>query len=263
MRKLLSVFVLVASASWGQQAPPAKEEKVPSAESILDRFVEVTGGRKAYEVRTSETVVAKMSLAAQGIEASLTTHTAMPNKQRVVTEFPGIGKIESGSDGQVYWEKSAIQGARIRKGDELPQARRQATMNAPLHWRTLYSKVETAGTETVDGKLCYVVTMTPSDGKPEVSCYDKESGLLVQVKLTVKTQMGEIPFVTRVADYREVEGVKVPHKLTQSVAGQQIDITIEKVVRNPKLDPDLFKLPDEIVALLEKEKAPKEKPEPK
>jgi hypothetical protein len=260
MRKLLSVFLIALSACWAQSA---KEEKLPPAESILDRFVEVTGGRKAYESRTSETIEAKMSMAAQGIEASMIIHTAAPNKQRVVTDFPGIGKMEAGSDGKVYWEKSAVQGARIRKGEELPQARRQATMNAPLHWRTLYAKAETTGTDTVDGRPCYAVTLTPADGKPEVSCYDKETGLLVQTKLTLTTQMGEIPFVTRVTDYREVDGLRIPHRMTQSVAGQTIDILVKSVVPNPKLEAELFNLPDEVAALLEKEKAAREKPQPK
>lgn len=259
MRKLLSVLMLAACAVWGQDEKAGKKEpeKLPSAESVLERFIEVTGGRKAYESRTSETIVAKMSMPAQGIEASLTTHTARDNKQRIVTEFPGIGKIEGGSDGQVYWEKSAVQGARIRKGDELPQARRQATMNAPIHWRTLYAKVETTGLDAVEGKPCYALTLTPSEGRPELACYDQESGLLVQVKLTLKTQMGEIPMVTSVSEYREIEGVKVPHKMTQTVAGQKVEVTVESVVTNPKLDPDTFKLPDEIVALVAKEKAPK------
>lgn len=43
------------------------------------------------------------------------------------------------------------------------------------------------------------------------------------------------------ADYRRVDGVMLPHRITQSVDGQPVDEwTIEKVKVNPSVKPDLF-----------------------
>ena len=42
-------------------------------------------------------------------------------------DFPGIGKVEEGFDGETAWENSALQGPRILDGDEKAAAKRAAS----------------------------------------------------------------------------------------------------------------------------------------
>ena len=159
MHKLALAIVLAPVALiWAQD--------LPSAETILNKYVEVTGGRAALEKRHNQVSHGTIEIAAVGLKGNMTLYEAEPNKTHMVAELAGIGKIESGTTGDVAWENNPLQGPRIKTGDEKTEALRDSTFNASLAWKTLYSKVETAGAETVEGHDCYKVVLTPSKGNP-------------------------------------------------------------------------------------------------
>jgi hypothetical protein len=251
MNRNLVPAVLAGVLLLGSRPAPAADA-LPSPESILDRYVEVTGGKAAYERRKTEISTGTMEYPAQGVKGTLTRYEADPDRYYAVLDIPGIGKIEMGVAGGVAWENSAILGPRVKTGDEKAQAVRDATMNATLKWRTLFPKVETAGVETLDGEECYKVVMTPAEGKPEVMYFQKKSGLAVKTTTVAVSQMGEVPVEVTVKNYKEFGGVLTPSKVANKAAGQEFTITIEKVQVNPELPPDRFALPAEIRALLDK-----------
>ena len=119
---------------------------------------------------------ATLDFAKQGLKGSLTIYESAPDKYLGLTELPGIGKIATGSNGEVAWENTALQGPRIKQGVERADALREGAFNAPLYWQKLYAKAETAGSETVEGHDCYKVVLTPKEGKPMTEFYDKKSG---------------------------------------------------------------------------------------
>jgi hypothetical protein len=233
--------------------PTHAADALPSPESILDRYVEVTGGRQAYERLKSEIATGTMEYSAQGIKGTITRYEASdPDRYYAVLDIPGVGKIEMGVSGGVAWENSALLGPRVKSGEEKAQAVREATMNATLKWRTLFPKVETAGMETLQGEPCYKVVMTPAEGKPEVMYFQKKSGLAVKTTTVAVSQMGEIPVEVTVTNYKDFGGVLAPAKVTNKAAGQEFTISIEKVQVNPDLPADRFALPAEVRALIEK-----------
>src|SRR5882724_3473202 len=134
-RRLVLILAASAVAGFAQEAPVSAP--LPKAESILDRYIEVTGGKAIYEMRKSEVTVAKLEMAAQGIKGTLTVFAMAPDKVYTTMELEGVGKIESGVANGVSWEKSFMQGPRIREGAEKVDSLRDATFNAPLHWRKL------------------------------------------------------------------------------------------------------------------------------
>jgi outer membrane lipoprotein-sorting protein len=174
-----------------------------------------------------------------------------PNKSYTEVDIQGIGKVREGSDGTIAWSLSAMQGPRIKDGDEKAGALQAARFNAELRWRDVY-KAETTGVEQVDGKDCYKVQMTPKEGLAMTRYYDKESSLLVKMVMTVKNPMGEIPVESYVGDYRKEGALLVPHKVTQKAAGQEIAIVIDSVKFNAEIPKDKFEPPDEIKAMLKK-----------
>jgi hypothetical protein len=227
---------------------------LPKAEAVLDRYVEVTGGKAAYEKRKSEVTTATMEFVGMGIKGTMVSYSK-PGSSYSMMDLPGIGKMESGVTNGVSWEKSALQGPRVRSGQENEEFLRMTAFNGPLRWREMYSKVETVGEETVEGKDCVKLQLTPKTGAPTTAWYEKESGLLVKMQMTMKTQMGEVPVESFASDYREVAGVKMPHATTQKLAGQTMKTVIEKVEVNAEIPEEKFEMPAEVKALAEKAKA--------
>jgi hypothetical protein len=230
----------------------AADEGLPKAETILDHYIEVTGGKQAYQNRKSEMATGTVDFAAQGIKGTLMRYAADPDKSYAVVEIEGIGKIETGTGGGIAWEKSLISGPRILSGDEKAQALRENLFNSDLNWRKLYQKVETAGVETVDGEECYKVILTPAEGHPQTAYYEKKSGLAVKMTTILVSSMGDIPVEAVMTNYKEFGGVLMPTKVTQKAAGQQISRTIQSMKVNQELPADRFEPPAEIKALLNK-----------
>ena len=226
------------------------QDTLPNGEAVLERYVTATGGKAAYAKVHNSIATGRMEIVGQGLKGDLTVYTAEPSKMYSVFEIGGVGKIEEGTDGKVAWSLSAIQGARIKEGEEKALALRSANFNSHANWKQSYKSAETVGTEAIDGKLCYKVVLTPLEGKPETQYYEKESGLLLRQTGSVKTPMGEVPVDATVSDYRAESGILMPHILKQSIAGQQLSFTFASIRFNVAIPKDRFDLPPEIKTLL-------------
>ncbi|MBX9603503.1 MAG: outer membrane lipoprotein-sorting protein [Bryobacteraceae bacterium] len=248
MKTLLGMWI--APALMLAQAPAAAE--LPKAETVLDRFVEVTGGKAAYEKRKTETQTGSVEFVGQGVKGTITAHAAAPENSYMSMELEGVGRIEQGFAAGVAWEKSALMGPRVKTGGELAQVRRESTFNGPLHWRKLYTKVETVGVEPVNGEDCYKIVLTPAEGKPETDYFSKASGLMVKRVMVANTPLGDIPTETVLSDWKQMGGVLQPGKLVQKAAGQQIAITMDSSKVNEPLPDGIFDLPADIKKLMEK-----------
>lgn len=227
-------------------------QALPTAESILDRFVEATGGKAAYQQHTSEVMTGTIAFPAQGLTGRLTRYASAPDKEYSVVELGPIGKIESGVSGGVAWEKSALLGPRLKSGDEKAQAGREAQFRAPVEWRKVFPKAETLSMETVNGEECYKLALTPVSGKPETRFYSRKSGLLLKAVATAVSPMGEITVEVDVSDYKQFGGVLYPTRSRQQTGGQEMVITITDVRLNEAISPQHFELPPEIQALISK-----------
>lgn len=230
----------------------AAAQELPAAETILDRYVEVTGGKAAYEKHTMEILKGLISFPEQGLTGQLTRYAMAPDKEYSIVELGPIGKMESGFTNGVAWEKSAILGPRIKSGDEKQQAAREAHFNAQVDWRKVFSRVETTGSESVNGEDCYKVVLTPTVGRPETQYYSKDSGLLLKTTATAVSPMGEVAVEVEVSDYKNFNGILYPTQSKQKAASQQLNITITSVNLEPAMPPGIFELPAEIKALLDK-----------
>jgi hypothetical protein len=227
-------------------------DDLPKGETILDKYVEVTGGKAAYAKVKSDVSTGEMSLGAMGLKGKLTSYSQAPDKRLVEITIEGIGKISEGSNGEVAWSHSAMQGPRLKEGDEKTEALLQGKHGADAQWRELYTSAETTGVETVEGKECYKVTLTPKSGKPQTRWYDKTSGLLVKMAMTSKSPMGEIAVESLLSDYRKEGDLLMPHKITTKLAGQEMGMTIDKVEQNVEIPKDKFEPPAEVKALMNK-----------
>lgn len=233
-------------------APKAADEKLPSGKDVLARFVEKTGGREAYAKHTARIVSGTMEMPAMGMKAAYTLSQQAPSKFRMSMDMPGIGKVDQGSDGTTPWGSDPMNGPRVLPPDEAAQIQRSMTFNAEIEPEKVWKQMETVGLESVDGKPTYRVLLTPPAGNPTTNFYEVESGLLVKTLQTVKSPMGEIEVESTAADYKEFDGIKFATTTVQKQAGVELKMSIEKVEHPDKVADEVFAVPAEVKALLEK-----------
>jgi hypothetical protein len=234
-------------------ASVATAADLPPGESLLQRFIERSGGAEAYAKVKNVSMTGTVEMPAQNITGKATV-LQEGEKSYTLIDLPGIGPVEEGFDGETAWGMSALQGPRILEGDEKIAVKRASNVAAISAWRGVYKSATTSGSEDVDGKPAWKVEMTPKEGKPETFYFDKESGLLVRVSTVLATPVGEIPSEVTMSDYRPVNGIQTAFTTVQKAMNQRIVMRFDKVVYNTALPKDRFDLPGPVKALREKKK---------
>jgi hypothetical protein len=233
--------------------PAFGADALPSAESVLNRYVEVTGGTAAYEKVKSEIVTGHIEFPGLGLKGDMTRYSAGPDNYYVTAELAGIGKIDSGVSHGIAWDNSVIQGARIKTGEERSQALVEAALIGSHDWRKLGFKAQLAGVEAIDGEDCYKVTLARDEGKPITVFFQKKSGLAVKTVAIAASPLGDIPLEATMSDYKAFNGLLYPMKTLQTAVGQTILYTTDKIQFNVDIPASRFDLPDEVKALQEKQ----------
>jgi len=222
----------LAFGAWAQE----------TAEQIIEKSIEASGGRKNLEKLTSTVAKGSMEIGEQHAHSTLEVYTKAPNKRLIVTDIEGFGEVRQGYDGQVAWSQDPSRGVRVLEGAELADVQRDATFNAELKWRELYPKVELTGKEKVGEREAYVIRLAPSSGKPVTRYYDAENFLVLRQISTRETPQGPVEIQVDLSDYRDIGGgVKGPFKIKQTmpVVGE-ILITVTEAKTNVEIDDARF-----------------------
>jgi hypothetical protein len=239
---ILLAFTMVAAA-----ADP------PTGESLIQRFIEASGGAAAYARAKSVAMEGAVEIEGRNIAGTVSIAQA-GRKSYTSMDLAGIGKVEEGYDGEIGWQNSALQGPRLLDGQEKAVARRASSLSMITAWRDEYTSAKTLGSEDIAGKPAWKVEMTPKEGKPENFFFDRESGLMAAVGMILPTPLGDMATQVMLADYRLVDGIQTPFRMTQQAFGQSIVMTFSKVSYNAQIPASRFELPDAVKALAAKQK---------
>jgi hypothetical protein len=245
IKRLPMVLVLAAAAGWAQE--------VPSGDTLLQRFIDRSGGAEAYARAKNVAMTGTVELAGRNINGKVSVMQE-GEKSYTVMDLPGIGPVEEGFDGEIAWSTSALQGPRILDGDEKIAVKRASSLASFSSWRDVYKEAKTIGPEDVDGKPAWKVEMVPKEGKPETFFFDKESGLLVRITTVLGTPIGEIPSETTLSDYRAIDGILTSFRMTQKAMNQNIVMKFDRIVYNESIPKGRFELPASVKALQDKKK---------
>lgn len=225
----------------------------PSGESLLDRYIDRSGGAEAYAKAKNMSMSGTVEMEGRNISGTVTIFEE-GEKSYTAMDFPGIGKVEEGYDGETAWEDSALEGPRILEGDEKASAKRAATLALITSWRKVYKEAHTAGEADVDGKPAWKVEMTPNEGKPETFFFDRDSGLLVRISAVLSTALGDIATEATMSDFRPVDGILTPFAITEKAMSQNIVMHFAKIAYNADIPPNRFDLPDSVKAKRDRKK---------
>ena len=221
-----------------------------TAETVLARYIEVTGGEAAHRAITSMKASGTMDIPAAKISAPISVHWTAKGEMLVEVDIPGLGQQVQGGDGTTYWEMSPMSGARIVEGDERTRMIRDLNPLTDVEWKKFYKEAKLTGQENVDGAGAHVVEMIDNMGEKETRYYSIETGYLVSKKETAITQQGKFQTTTSYQDYRKNGNFVEAHKIVIKAANAEQVLTLGEVLYNHPIDSSVFKLPADIKALV-------------
>jgi hypothetical protein len=75
-----------------------------------------------------------------------------------------------------------------------------------------------------------------------------------KTSVVAASQLGDLAAESISTEYRRFGDILAPAKVTEKVAGQEFTITIESMQANQEIPAERFDLPDEVKALLARQK---------
>lgn len=229
---------------------------LPNAEELVERHIFETGGPDAYAMLRTQEITGTLTYVSRNIEARIQTWAGTGGRYYQLTDVPGMGKQEEGSDGTIAWDRSPALGPRVRPRRNAAALGITLDAVGVIAWRLLIDRVRTEAEETIDGHDCYRVRLVPHDGSGDmIRWYDRDTGLLYRSSLVTRTDMGDVPIVMTFEEYRDIGGVKWPSRIRTTASGQDTIFAAGEVKLNEPLDDSVFDVPAEIRDLAAKKAA--------
>ncbi|MCB1008747.1 MAG: hypothetical protein KDB94_07615 [Acidobacteria bacterium] len=233
----------------GQDATAARvpAEIEPRAAEVLDRHVEATGGRAAYEAIASRVVHGRLRLGGSeglAIEKLRTLYQARPDRALLVDRSDYLGESRVGMAGDVVWESSLFFDTRPLEGVPRELALRTLRLDAAVRWRDDLRRAEYRGLDTVDARAAHHVHLETRAGCSEERWYDLETGRLTRATARPPETLGDVRADLRFSDYRRTGGILLPHRVETTTMGQRSEWIVDRVETDVLLADDLFRLPE-------------------
>jgi hypothetical protein len=193
VRRLLTVGILSLATSYAafaqtpaatstpqKTATKAAAPATPSADQILNRYVEAIGGRAAWKKLTSRVATGTINVPEMQISGTVEFHEKAPNRLLRVIILNGA-IFRQGFDGTTAWTDDPKDGLRTETGAEFEDTRFDADFYHPLDLRQLYSKFTVTGTEKIGDRDTYVVEAARAGGDPDRMYFDVKTGLALRL----------------------------------------------------------------------------------
>jgi outer membrane lipoprotein-sorting protein len=257
----VDTFLLTASTIVGigaLLAPAFAQQADLTLDQIVEKHTAALGG--VEKLKAIETVVinGQASLMNGQMKAPLSLKIKRPTSMRMEMTVQGQSFIQA-FDGNSAWVVNPFAGSsdpQKQSDQDAKTARDDADFveGSLVDYKAKGNALELIGKEDVAGSPAYKIKVTKKGGTVEFEYIDAQTFLPVKSSGKREQQGQEIEYESTPANFKAVNGVMMPYRLSQTVNGQlMMELTVEKIEVNKPIDPAIFRMP---------EKAKEEKKDP-
>ncbi len=224
-------------AAGGAKEPEVKESTGPAAGQLIDKYVQAIGGASAIDKISSRVMKGTIDFGGKSLPIDI---YAKDPDERISLTHMAEGDSVTAFNGHEGW--LGMQGHQLREmhGSDLEGAAIDADLHLASHLKQMFSQMEVRESKKIDNHATYEV-VGQREGKPPIQLYfDQQSGLLVRLVRYGETALGWLPTQIDYADYREVDGVKVPYRWTLARPSGRFTIQIAELKQNVPVDAAKF-----------------------
>lgn len=240
----------------------------PAAEQIIDKYIRALGGAdRLAQVKSYAATGTSVGFGGFGGGARVTLYANAPDQRTLIMDFkdaPGRGDTTRSYDGHTGWLRTPLNvlGEYELSGGELDGARLDALMSFPGQIKQFLTKLRVSLPTTIsdlpapssqlskeDNVLIgqdRLVDVVQGNGPRDMLVtlyFDHESGLLLRVVRYARSPIGRVPTMIDYADYRDVDGIKIPFRTTFAWLNGRDSIRLTEVRTNVSIDPAVFGRP--------------------
>ncbi len=215
----------------------AAEFKAPlTVEELMAKQIEAAGGEANMRKHKSMRVEIEADMEHQGVTAVGALYAKAPNMISTNVELMALGKKIATHheffDGTAGGEEASFLAFIPATGKELENLRIGADFYGPLNWRRNFKTVEIRKLAKIGEEDAYVVVKTPEKGYPVTDYVSTKTFLLLQQDTLAELPDGStLPVTEKLSDYRNVDGLMIPHLTVSSNLGSGDTVTRVKSVK--------------------------------
>lgn len=213
------------------------------AKTVVSNYLQAIGG--VDEIKKLNSVLTQTKVNVQGMTLDILAKNMAPNKSLLTMSMMGNVVSKQLFDGQNGYEEQ--QGNRKPLPDDEVKAKQaQTTLIEQVDYVLNPAfKLESKGTEKVNGSDAYKILVTLPGGKTTTEYYDVNSKLLVKQDVAQTTNGVNITRSTEFSDYKKTGNLLFPYKanLTIEAGGQQqtLELNVTDIKLNEGVTADDFK----------------------
>lgn len=221
---------------------PSKKEipKGLTPERIIDKYIAARGGRPALAEIKDITKVYSGNVMGQSLELSI--YQKAPNLY--------VQEMKAGSFTQkiIYNGKAGSKtdntGTQAIAGADLEALKLDVQIFPLKDYQSLGYSLKLRGVSQTDEGDIYQVEITDPLGKKSLNYFSAQTGLLIKTEKSIQAPDGQTYIQTSsILAYQEVNGIKLPSRIIQTVGPQRIELTASELRVNSDLKKSLFKIP--------------------
>jgi photosynthetic reaction center cytochrome c subunit len=220
----------------------------PSADQILDRYLQALGGVEPLTKVTSFVATGKSEgFRGFGGGGTVQIFAKAPDQRATIIKFDAsIGRQDAirTFDGRRGWVSAplAVVPQYVLGGSELDGARLDAQLSFPAHIKKALTQLRVGPPDYIDDREVDVVQGNGTRGLVATLYFDKQSGLLVRMVRFGTSPIGRAPTQVDFADYRDVPGagIKMPFRWTFGWLNGRDTFELQDVRVNVPVDAAVF-----------------------
>ncbi len=229
---------------------PANTPSLISVDDLLSKMIEAYGGEANLRKHKTSFTTVDLDLESQGVQAKGSISAKAPNLTASDMTFTALGKkigsIVSYFDGNGGGEVISFAPEETYSGKRLEDIKAGSDFYDVLSWKTNYKTITVKRMGKVGDEEVYIVEKRSEKGTPVTDYISTKSFLVLRRdSLVVSETSGvELPQTQRFSDYRNVDGVMVPFKMTSNnIANGDIVLRVIDVKFDVDIPDSVFKKP--------------------
>jgi photosynthetic reaction center cytochrome c subunit len=221
-------------------ASAATPAALPTADQILDKYLQALGGADAVQKITTR--VEKGNTINGENKTPIDIFAKAPNK-RVSVSHGQNGDSITAYDGKAGWQGGGRGGPRDMAPIDSMSAMVDAVVQFPAELKKVFPQMRVR-TDKIGDKEYYVISGRGPGTPAQTRFYfDEQTGLLSRVIRYNDAGLGLTPVQIDYADYRDTDGIKIPFRWTLSRPTGRFSIQIDSVQQNVPVDDSKFVKP--------------------
>ncbi|MCP4580198.1 MAG: hypothetical protein GY839_01175 [candidate division Zixibacteria bacterium] len=231
---LLIMILVIPQIAQPTETP---DDSKADVDIILERYIKAIGGRAAIEKFTTLICRAKVitDLRSRQLpvyeEHTIKTYSMIPDSYYLLSQSY-TGRERWGYYGDSGWHEDKC-GTRIDNQTGWSKLAWLVNPQNALKIKEYFPNLVLGGQKQVDDKTAYYLISTDRDEAHYGLYFDVNTGLLIR-----------IGYYWDLADYKEIDGVLFPHRISTSRKGGSTTYTFEEVTHNEPIDDSKFVMPE-------------------